>query len=109
MIGAVGAFASAGGPQLGASKVSSGDLYNFGISSSILKQEIDESHQHLLEEWKDSLRAQAGLAPDWSRPGHFGLRGLAHRVERLGGSFSVANQRPHGVRLIAEIPLMAQT
>jgi two-component system sensor histidine kinase UhpB len=50
-----------------------------------------------------------GLAPDWSRPGHFGLRGLADRVEHLGGSFTVRNHEPHGVRLTAEIPLMAET
>ncbi len=46
-----------------------------------------------------------GLAPDWMRPGHFGLRGLADRVEHLGGSFTVNNQEPHGVRLTANIPL----
>lgn len=46
-----------------------------------------------------------GLAPDWSRPGHFGLRGLADRVEHLGGHFSVGNREPNGVRLTAEIPL----
>jgi two-component system, NarL family, sensor histidine kinase UhpB len=50
-----------------------------------------------------------GLAPDWSRPGHFGLRGLADRVEHLGGSFKVANHAPHGVRLTAKIPLALQT
>jgi two-component system, NarL family, sensor histidine kinase UhpB len=50
-----------------------------------------------------------GLAPDWSRPGHFGLRGLADRVEHLGGSFTVANHEPHGVRLTAKIPLMVET
>ncbi|MFL6600017.1 MAG: ATP-binding protein [Steroidobacteraceae bacterium] len=48
-----------------------------------------------------------GLAPDWSRPGHFGLRGLADRVEHLGGTFTAANHDPHGVRLTAEIPLSA--
>jgi two-component system, NarL family, sensor histidine kinase UhpB len=48
-----------------------------------------------------------GLAPDWSRPGHYGLRGLAERVEHLGGSFTVANHEPHGVRLTARIPLLA--
>src|SRR5262249_36330962 len=31
-----------------------------------------------------------GLSPDWMRPGHFGLRGLADRVEHLGGMFTVA-------------------
>ncbi len=49
-----------------------------------------------------------GLAPDWSRPGHFGLRGLADRVEHLGGSFTVARHEPHGVRLTAKIPLLAE-
>jgi two-component system sensor histidine kinase UhpB len=48
-----------------------------------------------------------GLAPDWARPGHFGLRGLAHRVEHLGGIFTVRNREPHGVRVGAEIPLRA--
>jgi two-component system, NarL family, sensor histidine kinase UhpB len=48
-----------------------------------------------------------GLAPDWSRPGHFGLRGLADRVEHLGGGFMVRNREPHGVRVTAEIPLAA--
>jgi len=50
-----------------------------------------------------------GLAPDWSRPGHFGLRGLSERVDHVGGSFTVANHEPHGVRLTARIPLMAAT
>jgi len=49
-----------------------------------------------------------GLPNDWSRPGHFGLRGLADRVEHLGGRFTVANHEPHGVRLTAKIPLVAQ-
>lgn len=46
-----------------------------------------------------------GLPPDWARPGHFGLRGLADRVEHLGGRFIVANHEPHGVRVTAQIPL----
>lgn len=50
-----------------------------------------------------------GLPPDWARPGHFGLRGLAERVEHLGGTFNAANQQPHGLRLTARIPLMAQS
>ena len=50
-----------------------------------------------------------GLAPDWSRPGHFGLRGLADRVEHLGGSLEVANHAPHGVRITAKIPLALET
>ena len=46
-----------------------------------------------------------GLPPDWSRPGHFGLRGLAERVERLRGTFTVSNSANRGVKLRAEIPL----
>jgi two-component system, NarL family, sensor histidine kinase UhpB len=48
-----------------------------------------------------------GLPQQWSRPGHFGLRGLAERVERLGGKLTVRNRDPHGVSLTAEIPLVS--
>jgi two-component system sensor histidine kinase UhpB len=50
-----------------------------------------------------------GLPADWSRPGHFGLRGLADRVENLGGIFKVANHAPRGVCLTARIPLVTET
>jgi two-component system sensor histidine kinase UhpB len=46
-----------------------------------------------------------GLPVDWARPGHFGLRGLAERVEHIGGSFSVVNCATRGVQLRAQIPL----
>jgi two-component system, NarL family, sensor histidine kinase UhpB len=46
-----------------------------------------------------------GLPAQWSRPGHFGLRGLAERVEHLGGTLEVRNHEPHGVCLTAQIPL----
>jgi two-component system, NarL family, sensor histidine kinase UhpB len=46
-----------------------------------------------------------GLPTDWSRPGHFGLRGLAQRVEHLGGIFEIGNCPDGGVRLSARIPL----
>lgn len=49
----------------------------------------------------------SGLPQDWSRPGHFGLRGLAERVRNLGGTFTVGNRQPHGVRLTAQIPMSA--
>jgi len=48
-----------------------------------------------------------GLPQDWSRPGHFGLRGLAERIRHLGGTLSVGNHEPRGTCLIAEIPLAA--
>ena len=46
-----------------------------------------------------------GMPADWARPGHFGLRGLAERVEHLSGTFSVGNGPSRGVRLMAKIPL----
>lgn len=47
-----------------------------------------------------------GLPTEWSRPGHFGLRGLTDRVTQLGGSFKADNDANGGARLTAEIPLM---
>ena len=47
-----------------------------------------------------------GLPPNWSRPGHFGLRGLAERVERLGGTLHVEAASPRGTRISAQIPLV---
>ncbi len=49
-----------------------------------------------------------GLPADWARPGHFGLRGLAERVEHVGGTFNVGNCATRGVQLMAKIPLGAQ-
>ena len=46
-----------------------------------------------------------GLPQGWSRPGHFGLRGLAQRVEHLGGALKIGNREPRGTILSAEIPL----
>jgi two-component system, NarL family, sensor histidine kinase UhpB len=48
-----------------------------------------------------------GLPSDWQRPGHFGLRGLAERVERLGGRLSVRALQPRGTLIAADIPLEA--
>ena len=48
-----------------------------------------------------------GLPADWSKPGHFGLRGLTDRVEHLGGTLKISNVQPHGASLHAEIPLIA--
>jgi two-component system sensor histidine kinase UhpB len=50
-----------------------------------------------------------GLPDDWDKPGHFGLRGLADRVARLGGVFHVGNGERRGVSIRAEIPLAAET
>jgi two-component system sensor histidine kinase UhpB len=48
-----------------------------------------------------------GLPEDWSRRGHFGLRGLHERVAKLEGTFEVTNRRGGGVALFAAIPLGA--
>ena len=45
-----------------------------------------------------------GLPAVWSRPGHFGLRGLTERVEHLRGQLTVRNGTPAGVILTATIP-----
>lgn len=49
-----------------------------------------------------------GLPEEWSRPGHFGLRGLQQRMAMLGGKLTLTGHAPHGVELTAEIPLGAQ-
>jgi two-component system sensor histidine kinase UhpB len=46
-----------------------------------------------------------GVPDDWSRPGHYGLRGLAERVGHLGGKLTLRNQGRGGTLLAAEIPL----
>ena len=48
-----------------------------------------------------------GLPEDWSRPGHFGLRGLQERMAMLGGTLTLNKHQPQGVELIADIPLGA--
>jgi two-component system sensor histidine kinase UhpB len=50
-----------------------------------------------------------GLPSEWSKPGHFGLRGLTDRVTQLGGVFQVGNQGGGGAQLIATIPLAVPT
>ncbi|HLW24354.1 MAG TPA: ATP-binding protein [Steroidobacteraceae bacterium] len=46
-----------------------------------------------------------GMPADWSRPGHYGLRGLSDRLEGLHGTFSVAQRPGGGTLLQAQIPL----
>ena len=46
-----------------------------------------------------------GLSEGWSRPGHYGLRGLRERVSQLGGKLTLRNQELRGTLLAAEIPL----
>ncbi|MDP9083282.1 MAG: histidine kinase [Pseudomonadota bacterium] len=46
-----------------------------------------------------------GLSAEWTRPGHYGLRGLAERVTQLGGIFDIGSRDAVGVCLTADIPL----
>jgi two-component system sensor histidine kinase UhpB len=46
-----------------------------------------------------------GLPADWSRPGHYGLRGLDERVGNLGGKLTLRNHGARGTLLAVEIPL----
>ena len=46
-----------------------------------------------------------GLPEDWSRPGHYGLRGLGERVGHVGGKLTLRNQGSCGTLLAAEFPL----
>ena len=46
-----------------------------------------------------------GLAPDWQRPGHYGVRGMRERARTLGGDVEVDNIESGGVRVCARLPL----
>jgi two-component system, NarL family, sensor histidine kinase UhpB len=48
----------------------------------------------------------SGLPADgWRRPGHYGLRWLAERVQTLHGELRVEANVPHGTRLAIRVPL----
>lgn len=46
-----------------------------------------------------------GLAADWRRPGHYGVRGMHERARALGGEVSIGNLDEGGVRVCARLPL----
>lgn len=45
-------------------------------------------------------------AEGWQRPGHYGLRWLAERVESLRGELQLAANTPRGVQLQVRVPLL---
>lgn len=45
----------------------------------------------------------------WRKPGHYGLRWLAERVESLSGELRVEPKTPRGVRLFVRVPMVPQT
>jgi two-component system sensor histidine kinase UhpB len=64
-----------------------------------------------IDHTEESLRVQVcddghGLAADWQRPGHFGVRGMRERAAALGGSVVVENRAEGGVRVCATLPLV---
>ena len=68
--------------------------------------EVRGDPQHIIATVTDD---GIGLPAEWSKPGHFGLRGLNDRVTQLGGSFHVGNAAGGGTLLTAEIPLAASS
>lgn len=46
-----------------------------------------------------------GLAADWRRPGHYGVRGMHERARALGGEVDVGDRDGGGVRVRARLPL----
>jgi two-component system, NarL family, sensor histidine kinase UhpB len=45
----------------------------------------------------------------WRKPGHYGLRWLAERVESLSGELRVEANMPRGVRLFVRVPMAPRT
>lgn len=46
-----------------------------------------------------------GLAADWQRPGHYGVRGMRERARALGGDVAIDNLDEGGARVSARLPL----
>ena len=63
---------------------------------------IDSDDRALVLEVADDGR---GLAQDWQRRGHFGVRGMQERARAFGGEVSIQNRDEGGTRVIARLPL----
>ena len=70
-----------------------------------LQSRLDEEQHMIVTVTDDGVGLP--IAESWARPGHFGIRGLTERVEHLGGNLPIGNRDPHGVTLVAEIPLVS--
>jgi two-component system sensor histidine kinase UhpB len=63
---------------------------------------IDSDERALVLDVADDGR---GLAQDWQRRGHFGVRGMQERARALGGEVSIENRDEGGTRVHASLPL----
>jgi len=63
---------------------------------------IDSDESALVLDVADDGR---GLAQDWQRRGHFGVRGMQERARAFGGEVSIQNRDEGGTRVIARLPL----
>jgi two-component system sensor histidine kinase UhpB len=46
-----------------------------------------------------------GLAADWKRPGHYGVRGMRERAMALGGTFEIVGGQQGGTMVRARLPM----
>jgi two-component system sensor histidine kinase UhpB len=46
-----------------------------------------------------------GLAADWQRPGHYGVRGMRERAAALGGTFEIMGGESGGTMVRARLPM----
>jgi two-component system sensor histidine kinase UhpB len=63
---------------------------------------IDSDERALVLDVADDGR---GLAQDWQRRGHFGVRGMQERARALGGEVTIENRDEGGTRVHASLPL----
>jgi two-component system sensor histidine kinase UhpB len=63
---------------------------------------IDSDQNALVLDVADDGR---GLAQDWQRRGHFGVRGMQERARALGGEVAIQNRDEGGTRVTARLPL----
>jgi two-component system sensor histidine kinase UhpB len=62
---------------------------------------IDSDERELVLVVADDGR---GLAQDWQRRGHFGVRGMQERARALGGEVTIENRDEGGTRVSAHLP-----
>ncbi|MBB3072723.1 signal transduction histidine kinase [Paenibacillus baekrokdamisoli] len=69
--------------------------------ASIVEVSVCENEKEITMTLKDDGRCTGDVPP---LPG-FGLSGMRARCDRAGGSFLIRNCQPHGLMIIAKVPL----